>query len=64
MIGKKIGQYLKANGIKQSFLAEKTGIPAYTISDICKGERRNVSVIEYYKICEALGVDMNTFIER
>lgn len=64
MIGLRIGQYLKENGIKQAFLVEKTGIPAYAISDICTGDRKSIDVLAYYKICKALGVDLMTFISE
>lgn len=64
MIGKRIGQYLKNNGIKQAYLVEKTGISACAISDICKGDRKSIDVLTYYKICKALGVDVMTFISE
>ena len=64
MIGLRIGQYLKENGIKQAYLVEKTGIPAYAISDICTGDRKSIDVLAYYKICKALGVDLRTFISE
>lgn len=35
MVGKKIGEYLADNGIKQSFVAEKAGITKQQMSDIC-----------------------------
>ena len=36
MVGKRIKDYLESNGIKQSFVAEKVGIPASQLSEICK----------------------------
>lgn len=62
MVGLRIGQYLKARGIKQAFLVDKTGMSAQVISDICNGYRKNIDCIEYYKICQALGVDLMTFL--
>ena len=62
MVGRRIGQYLKENGIKQAFLVEKTGIPAYVISDICTGERKTLDCVAYYEICKALGVDLLYFL--
>lgn len=62
MVGKKIKEYLNKNGIKQSFLAEKTGLSNSIISDICTKERR-IDVLEYYKICKALNVSLDTFLE-
>lgn len=62
MLGLRIKDYLTENGIKQSFLVEKTGMTASTISDICTGTRQKVDAIEYYKICKALGVSLDTFL--
>ena len=61
-IGLKIGQYLKDHGIKQTYLAQETGLTACAISDICIGKRKAINCIEYYKICRALGVELDTFI--
>ena len=61
MLGQKIKDYLTEKGIKQSFLAEKTGMTADAISSICNGSR-NVGAIEYFKICKALGVPLETFV--
>lgn len=62
-VGLKIGKYLTDHGITQAFIANKTGLPAWMISDICKGSRKNIDCIAYYKICKALGVSMDTFID-
>jgi transcriptional regulator with XRE-family HTH domain len=62
MVGGRIKQYLAENGIKQSFLAEKTGMSNATISDICNGNRK-IDCVEYYKICKALNVPLETFLE-
>ena len=61
MVGQRIKAYLVENGIKQSFLVEKTEIPAAIITAILSGSRR-IEVMEYYRICKALKVDMMTFI--
>ena len=61
-IGKKIQDYLRENGIKQSFVAERSGLTDSIISDICN-DKRKVDVIEYYKICKALQVPLNHFRE-
>lgn len=61
-IGLKIGKYLKDRGITQSFLVRETGLTASAISDICSGSRKGIDCLEYYKICQALKVDMLTFI--
>ena len=63
MIGLRIKEYLVQNGIKQSFLSEKTGMAPSVISDICTGKRKDLGVVDYYKICNALGVSMDFFVE-
>lgn len=62
MIGARIKDYLNTNGIKQSFLAEKSGITVARISDICN-KRTKVGAVEYAKICKALGLPLGTFLE-
>ena len=62
-VGERIGLYLNENGIKQSFLAEKSGIPNSIISTIINRGRK-IEVTEYYKICKALNVEMATFLEE
>ena len=63
MVGKAIGQYLTENGIKQSFVADKVGIPKSQMSDICTKDRTVDSVL-YYKICKALNVPLGTFLDQ
>lgn len=62
MVGEKIKQYLTENGIKQSFVAEKVGIPASQLSEICN-KGRSIDCVLYYKICKALNVPLETFLE-
>lgn len=62
MVGKKIKQYLAENGIKQNFLSEKTGISISKISRICSGEVKNIDCVEYYKICNVLGLPYEYFL--
>lgn len=62
MVGEKIRQYLTENGIKQTFLAQKTGLTDNIISDICNKNRR-IDCIEYFKICRALNVPMEYFLQ-
>lgn len=61
MVGQRIKQYLEEHGIKQSFLSEKSKIPPMILSTILAGQRK-IEVMEYYRICTALGLDMMTFI--
>ena len=63
MVGAKIKEYLAEKGIKQSFLAQKTGLTDHAISDICNKDRR-IDCVEYYKICKALDVPLETFLEE
>lgn len=63
MVGARIKDYLTRNGIKQSFLSEKTGLSNSIISDICLGNRK-IDCVEYYKICKALNVPLETFLEE
>lgn len=62
MIGAKIKEYLSENGIKQSFLAERTGLTPSQVSDICIHDRK-IDCIEYYKICRALNVELEYFLK-
>lgn len=63
MVGKRIKEYLMSNGIKQTFIAEKTGLTPMVISDICNNGRK-IDIVEYYKICKALNVPLETFLEE
>lgn len=62
MIGKRIKAYLDENGIKQSFVCEKTGLTPSQMSDICN-RSRNIDCVTYYKICKALGQPLEYFME-
>lgn len=62
MVGKKISEYLTENGIKQTFLAEKTGMTNSVMSDICNGKRK-IDCVEYYKICKALNLPLEHFLD-
>ncbi len=61
MVGKRIKAYLDANGIKKSFLSEKASISNSKLTAIFNGSRK-LEVMEYFRICTALNVDMMTFI--
>lgn len=60
MIGLKVKQYLDENGIKYSFLSEKIGVPMNVLSPLLNGKRK-MSVEEYFTICDALGLPVDTF---
>ena len=61
MVGQRIKAYLTENGIKQSFLSEKTDIPDAILSKMLAGQRK-ITVEEYYSICQALKVQMSIFL--
>lgn len=50
-----LNDYLSEHGIKQSFVAEKTGISADLISKTLKGERRLLAD-EFIRICKAIKI--------
>ena len=62
MIGKKIKIYLENKGIKQKFVADKTGLSESAMSDFCN-EKRKVDAVEYYLICKALQLPLDYFLE-
>lgn len=61
-IGEKVGIYAKEHGIMNKFLAEKAEVTDAKISLIFKG-KQEIGVIEFYKMCQALNVPMETFLE-
>ena len=61
MIGARIKNYLNENGIKQTFLAQKSGLTDSIISDICIHDRK-IDCIEYYRICKALNLPLDYFL--
>lgn len=60
MTGLKIKKYLDDNGIRYSFVSEKTGIPMNVLSPILNAKRK-MSVEEYFLICIALNKEPNDF---
>lgn len=60
-IYQKISKYIVDNGIKQKFIAEKTGIPENVLSMMLNGKRR-IEADEFIEIILALNVDANFFI--
>ena len=57
-----VAKYLDENGIKQSFLVERTGIEQGKMSNILSG-KRVLSADEFAIICRALNKSPNTFIK-
>lgn len=63
MTGRKIKEYLKSKGISQTFVSKKTGIPITTLNAVLNGSRKLLAE-EYFVICQALGVPLDTFMEK
>lgn len=61
-INERLSKYVSENGIKQIYIAQKTGLTADTVSKILKGNRR-ILADEFLIICTALGIDPNIFRE-
>lgn len=61
MVGAKIKKYLEEHGIKQSFVADKVGLTASQMSDICIKDR-SIDCVVYYKICRVLNVPLEQFL--
>lgn len=57
----RIAQYVSDNGIKQTFIVEKTGLSKNVVSGILTLSRK-MSADEYEKICKALNKTPNDFM--
>lgn len=62
-IGKRIGAFAEANGVKRVFLASAAGIDLAKMTKIANGVRK-IGVTEYYQICKALRVPLEFFFEN
>lgn len=60
MLGGNIKGYLDEKGIRYTHIAEKTQIPMNILSPMLN-EKREIKAIEYFKICDALGVSLEKF---
>lgn len=60
-VQKRIASYIADNGIKQSFIADKTGIDKAVISAIMTNKRK-MSADEYELIVKALNKTPNDFM--
>lgn len=61
-VGLLIMDYLKEHGTTQTFISQKTGIPASRLNLSLNGHRR-LRYEEYAAICWALGVNTDTFVK-
>lgn len=62
MLGARIKEYLQENGIKQSFVADKTGFGISKINRICNSDA-TITILDYCKICKVLGVPLEYFLK-
>lgn len=63
MLAESINKYLKDRGIKQSWLAEKVGLPVTTLNGIINGKVQLKADL-FIQICQALEVPPETFSEK
>lgn len=61
MLRENIAAYIAKNGIKQSYLAKKTGITPMAVSSIVN-LKRDISAEEYVSVCNALDVTLDFFL--
>ena len=62
MLGMLIKEYMRKNGIKQSYVADKIGMPPQVLGQILNGNRK-IETKEFFVLCEAIGVDAVEFAQ-
>lgn len=62
MIAENIGKYMKENGIKQTYVADKAGMTKQALSESLNGNRK-LAADEYVAICTALNVSTDKFTQ-
>lgn len=60
MLNTKIKEHIAAEGLKFVAVAEKCNIPANTFSAMMNGKRK-ITAEDYFSICNALEVPLDTF---
>lgn len=60
MLGMRIKTYLDEHGIKYSYVSEKTNISMNILSPMLN-EKREIKAEEYFAICKALNVSLDSF---
>ena len=60
MTGQRISDYLKENGIKQKWLADRVGVTEAQMSN-CLNSKTTISAELLFQICSALGVSSEEF---
>ncbi len=63
MLGTKIKEYISSAGLKFISIAEKTNIPVNTFSAMMNGKRK-ITAEDYFAICSALNVPLDTFAPK
>ncbi len=61
-VGMKIKNFISENGISQTYVSKKTGIPLPKLNLSLNGNRK-LAFEEYELICGALNVDVDKFLE-
>lgn len=59
-INERLNVYVAENGIKQVYIAQKTGLTPDTVSKMLNGSRK-ILADEFLLICNALNIDPNIF---
>lgn len=62
MVGERIKGYLISHGIKMSFVARTIGVSSVRMAQILRA--KNIDCVTYYKICKALEMPFETFLEE
>lgn len=60
-INEKLAEIIAERGLKQSFIAEKTGLKADAVSRIL-ANKRSIQADEFLKICDLLNINPREFI--
>ncbi len=56
MLGTLIKEYMKENGIKQSYVADRIGTSPQILGTILN-EKRKLEATEFFKLCDVIGAD-------
>lgn len=63
MLGRIIKDYINEKGMIQKRIAERAGIQRSRFNDILNG-KRPMEASEYFRICDALEVGVDTFAQK
>jgi len=62
-VERKLSEYIKGNGIKITFISERTGID-YQILCRCLNEKQPLKADEFLAVCKVLEVDPKDFLNE